>query len=300
MSSVIDALRGAQQPRLLHVPDYVSSTGEEACELAEMVGLDLDPWQRLVLQHGLGERPDGKWAAFEVGVEVPRQNGKGGILEARALAGLFLLGEGLIIHSAHEFATAEEALERMAMLLEGSEDLSRRVKTIKRSHGQEGVYLKNGQRLRYKTRTKGGGRGFSADCVILDEAMVIPEAMHGALMPTLSAGRILSLVHGFGGRSREDGARRRVRAVPGSCGPGDDPSSRILGGPPFDRPSDVPPSAARTRWCGLRRIRRSASGSRRSTLRRSSGQWIRGRSLSSVSASVIGRGSLTRTVRSSA
>jgi hypothetical protein len=48
----------------------------------------------------------------------------------------------------------------MAQIIEGCSDLSRRVKTIKRSHGQEGVYLSNGQRLRYKTRTKGGGRGF--------------------------------------------------------------------------------------------------------------------------------------------
>src|SRR5690606_27952937 len=120
-------------------------------------------------------------------LEVPRQNGKGGVLEARELAGLFLLGERLIVHSAHEFATAEEALERMVALIEGCPDLSRRVKAVKRSHGQEGIYLTNGQRLRYRTRTKGGGRGFTADCVILDEAMVLPEAFIGALMPTLSA-----------------------------------------------------------------------------------------------------------------
>jgi hypothetical protein len=55
------------------------------------------------------ERADGKWAAFEVGLNVARQNGKGSILEARELAGLFLLGERLIIHSAHEFATSLEA-----------------------------------------------------------------------------------------------------------------------------------------------------------------------------------------------
>ena len=40
------------------------------------------------------ERADGNWSAFEVGVNVPRQNGKGGIIEARELAGLFLLGSG--------------------------------------------------------------------------------------------------------------------------------------------------------------------------------------------------------------
>jgi phage terminase large subunit-like protein len=110
---------GAQRPRLLHVPEFVSSTGEEACELAAMAGLEMDPWQQFVLTNGLGEQPDGLWAAKEVGVEVPRQNGKGGILEARALAGLFLLGEKQIIHSAHEFATAEEALNRMEQLIDG-------------------------------------------------------------------------------------------------------------------------------------------------------------------------------------
>lgn len=155
--------------------------------MAAMAGIELDPWQQLVLTHGLGERVDGSWAAFEVGVQVARQNGKGGLLEARELAGLFLLGERLIVHSAHEFSTAEEALERMAVLLESCPDFDRRIKVIKRSHGQEGIYLKGGQRLRYRTRTKGGGRGLSADLVVLDEAMHIPEAMLNALFPTLSA-----------------------------------------------------------------------------------------------------------------
>jgi len=63
----------------------------------------LDDWQRFALDCALGERADGKWAAFEVGIVVPRQNGKGAILEARELAGLFLFDEQLILHSAHEF-----------------------------------------------------------------------------------------------------------------------------------------------------------------------------------------------------
>jgi hypothetical protein len=181
---------GAQRPRILHLPDFDSTSGHEAVALARSAGLEPDPWQEFVTINALGERPDGQWAAGEVGVEVPRQNGKGGILEIRELAGLFLLGEMLLIHSAHEFATAEEALERMIGLLESNSELWKRVKPrggIKRSHGQEGIYLKTGQRLRYRTRTKGGGRGWSADWVGLDEAMHIPEAMHGALMPTLSA-----------------------------------------------------------------------------------------------------------------
>jgi hypothetical protein len=152
-------------------------------------GLSLDAWQRFVLDGALGVRADGNWSAFEVGLVVSRQNGKGGILEARELLGLFELGERLIVHSAHQFDTSMEAFLRMEQLLEegGLIGELRPRGGISRSHGSEGFVLKDGRRLRYRTRTKGGGRGFSADCVVLDEAMILPEASHSALLPTLSA-----------------------------------------------------------------------------------------------------------------
>ncbi len=178
---------GLQTPRVCSVPPYVSSAGQEAVELAALAGLELDEWQAFVLERALGERSDGKWAAFEVGVVVSRQNGKGGILEARELAGLYLLGERLLIHSAHQFDTSLEAFRRLLFLIENSPDLERRVRRVSRSHGEEGIELKGGQRIRFRTRTKGGGRGFSGDCLILDEAMILPEAAHGALLPTLAA-----------------------------------------------------------------------------------------------------------------
>lgn len=140
-----------------------------------------------MLRASLGQREDGKWAAFEVGLVVSRQNGKGAILEARELAGLFLLRERLIIHSAHQFDTALEAFRRLLWLIEETPDLASQVKRVSRSHGEEGIELKTGERIRFRTRTKGGGRGFSADCLILDEAMVLPESGYGSLLPTLSA-----------------------------------------------------------------------------------------------------------------
>jgi hypothetical protein len=152
-----------------------------------MAGLELDPWQELVLEGMLGERADGSWAAFEVGLMVSRQNGKGAILEARELAGLFLLGERLIIHSAHEFPTSLEAFRRLKDLIQNTPALDRRVRRYTHSHGEEGIELKSGQRIRFRTRTKGGGRGFSCDCLIFDEAMILPETAQGAVLPTLSA-----------------------------------------------------------------------------------------------------------------
>lgn len=180
-------LLGAQVPRVRHVPDSVSSAGQEAIELAELAGLVLDPWQQSVLIDALGEREDGKWSAFEVGLVVPRQNGKGSILEARELAGLFLFGEKLLIHSAHEQATSSEHFRRLLQLIESVPDFDRRVLKAPKGKGAEAIELRGGQRILFKTRTGGGGRGLTGDFVALDEAMILPVATTGALVPTMAA-----------------------------------------------------------------------------------------------------------------
>ena len=179
---------GAQRPRILHLPDHVASQGQEAIELCEMAGLHLDPWQQFVLTNSLNTRLDGKLAAMLVGLCVGRQNGKGSIVEGRELAGLFLRKEErTIIHSAHQFDTSLEHFNRILYLIESTPDLDKQVKRVSRSHGEEGIELKDRSRIRFRTRNKGGGRGFTGDLLILDEAMVLAEAFFGALMPTLSA-----------------------------------------------------------------------------------------------------------------
>lgn len=179
---------GHQRPRILTVPGTaLSSSGQEAVELAEMAGLTLDPWQRYVLDEGLGEDPEGKWSAFEVCCNVPRQNGKGGIIEARELAGLFLLGEKLILHSAHELKTSMEAMRRIEMLLMSSDELRPQVLRVRRKGGEECIEMKSGARLRFIARSKGSGRGMTGDCNIMDEAMILGDEAMDALMFTMAA-----------------------------------------------------------------------------------------------------------------
>lgn len=191
MSVVVESepsvLLGRQRPGLLHLPPGTDEYAAIALELLGEWGFTLDAAQRFVIAGSLREMPDGRWAAKEVGFEEPRQNGKGETIEARECLGLFYFNERKLIHSAHEFATASEALDRMDDRISQNPQLKRLVRSVKRSHGEEGVYLKDGRSLRYKTRTKGGGRGFSADLLILDEAMYIAEAFLGALMPVISA-----------------------------------------------------------------------------------------------------------------
>src|SRR5271169_6221806 len=180
---------GNQPPRIEHVPPYEISMGVQAVYLAEMAGLVLDPWQERVLIASLGVRPDKRWAAFEVGLCVSRQNGTGARLEARELAGLFLLNERLIIHSAHLFDTSLEHFERIVGRIEETPQLAKRIARngISRGSGKEAVRLKTGQRLKFRARSAKGGRGWSADLVVFDEAMDCPESVIGAMMPTLSA-----------------------------------------------------------------------------------------------------------------
>lgn len=187
MTLQLDVRRGSQRPKLRSVPPRVSSSGQEAIEQAEAAGLILDPWQCFAVEDILGENADGSWAAFETALLVPRQNGKGGVIEATELFGLFVAGEQLILHSAHEFKTAQEAFRRVLALVTNTDDLRKKVKKITNAHGEEGIELLTGQRLRFVARSGGSGRGFSGDRIILDEAYALTAEQMAALLPTLSA-----------------------------------------------------------------------------------------------------------------
>jgi hypothetical protein len=195
---------GAQRPRVSHVPEYSSTTGDEAIELAELAGLKLDDWQQWILRAILGETPFGKWSARKVGLMVSRQNGKGALLEARELAGLFLLEEDMIVHTAHLFDTAATHFRRLTKRIEDTPELAERLAKpggILRGHGNESIQLaKNPEtgkapRLEVRTRTGAGGLGFSINCLVFDEAMIISDEMHQALLPTLSAQEDMQVIY---------------------------------------------------------------------------------------------------------
>ena len=196
-------LQGNQRPRLFTAPPHVTSAGEDVIDACAKAGLLLDDWQRWYLTQAMGERDgDGKWAAFSCCVICSRQNGKDVILEARQLAGLFYWGETLIIHTAHLFATAQEAYLRILGLIEGCPDFDAKVARTPASHGEEGIELlptatvitgprgnqitrSRTARLRFLARNKGAGRGFTGDCVIYNEAMYLAADGVAASMPTM-------------------------------------------------------------------------------------------------------------------
>lgn len=192
-------LRGALKPRVEHHPEYVFSYGAEAAELMKRAGRPLDAWQVDAVTLMTAVRGDGKWACFECCEWVSRQNGKGAILEARALAGFLLLGEELIMWSAHEYKTAMEAFRRVKAIVRA---LGIKVKEnddnlwlvdgilvkFQNTNGEEALErLDTGARIKFIARSAGSGRGFSGDLNIIDEAFAYTAEQHAALLYTVSA-----------------------------------------------------------------------------------------------------------------
>lgn len=161
-------------------------------------GQTMDSWQADSLDVMLGQGADGKWSCFEYVEWVSRQNGKGALGEARVFAGLFLLGDRLQMWSAHEYKTAMEAFQRIITLLKviGRQlndagtlyDVGGIRIKVSNTNGEESLErLDTRQRIKFVARSKGSGRGFSADVNIIDEAFAYTNVMHEALLPTLSA-----------------------------------------------------------------------------------------------------------------
>jgi len=184
------ALLGEQAPpRVLYAPSARANSWEDVSDLSASLGLTLDPWQELALRAGLGERSGGIWAAHQVGVSAPRQNGKSQLIVARALAGALLFGERMIVVSAHQQDTARETFAKFVEQIEANPALESRIARngIMNALNREAIKFKNGATVKFKARTGAGGRGFSSDCLFLDEAQMLGARAWASINSTMSA-----------------------------------------------------------------------------------------------------------------
>lgn len=191
------ALLGEAPPRVLVAPGGVKANSwEDVADLSARAGVVLDEWQELILKTAMGERRDNTWAAKRVGVTVPRQNGKSQLLVSRALAGALLFGEKKIVISAHQQDTAREAFNKLVEILEadGNGWLMDRVKGdgarktgIMNAINRESVKFKNGATIQFKARSGAAGKGFSSDCLMLDEAQILGQRAWVSINSTMSA-----------------------------------------------------------------------------------------------------------------
>lgn len=201
-------------PRVRRVPAGGRDTGlaEQAIGLASGYGLVPDPWQAAVVTDWLRVGRGGLYAAMTCGLAVPRQNGKNGIIEVRELHGMVALGEKFL-HSAHEVKTARKAFKRLKYFFgEKANDpnarfpeLNRLVREVRSTNGQEAIVLHASDcahheelgrcdcneldcaSVEFVARSKGSGRGFTVDVLVLDEAQALTEDELEAMLSTISS-----------------------------------------------------------------------------------------------------------------
>ena len=183
------ALLGEQAPPRVNVspPPTRANAWEDVADLSRSFGVTLDAWQELILQSAMGERSDGTWAAKQVGISAPRQNGKSQLIVARALAGALLFGEKKIIISAHGQDTARETFNKFLEMRDESPALDERIAGVMSAINREHIKFKNGAMIQFKARTVSGSRGFSSDCLLLDEAQILGMPAWVSINSTMSA-----------------------------------------------------------------------------------------------------------------
>ena len=169
-----EELVGCEVPRLFTPParDLTPETsrGFECIEFAEQVlGLDLMPWQKWVLTHGLELADDGSFRFRTLLVITSRQAGKSTLLQVIALWRMYVDGAGLVLGSAQNLMLAEETWQGAVDLAESVPDLAAEVAQVSRTNGDKYLRLKGGERYKVTAATRSGSRGLSSDLVLLDE-----------------------------------------------------------------------------------------------------------------------------------
>lgn len=180
-----ERLQGSQEPSVRIAPEYDYSDGPDAELILRSGGLILDPWQAEIIFDWMAISPLGKWICKTCGGSVPRQNGKTGLLEGRAEAGMMMYNEQ-VIYTAHLQKTATETFEEMASFFD-TPKLRKHIKDIKTALGREQIILNSGARVKYLARTRNGGRGQHGDLLIFDEAQELSVEAQASFIPAISA-----------------------------------------------------------------------------------------------------------------
>ena len=185
-SSAKELILGNQEPSVRISPEYLETDGGDAEKLLEVGKFYLDPWQSDVLSDWMAWK-NGGWASRTCGGSVPRQNGKTGLIQVRASAGMILYNERAI-YTAHLQKTSTETFEEMASFFDGPK-IRRYVKDIKTALGREQIILKSGAKIKFLARTRNGGRGQHGDLLIFDEAQELDASSQASFIPAISASR---------------------------------------------------------------------------------------------------------------
>lgn len=181
---------GRQTPTYEIVGKYAYTDGEQATALAsEFWDAPLE-WQQHFLDVMLARDKRDKYAFKTVGLSLARQNGKSWSVRARCFYGLIADGEK-ILYTCQHGDTADGMFKELSAPFEDeeNEDLNDLLDAVRKTNGQQAIYLKNGGYIRFTTRTNNLARGKSYDVVIYDEAQELTREQQDASRFVTSASK---------------------------------------------------------------------------------------------------------------
>lgn len=185
-------MQARQEPTYsANLPASLDGDGEDAIALASAFFGEPMPWQSLVLKVMLSRDEHDKYTASVFALSVPRQNGKSWDVRARCFYGLVCSGEKILFTCQHG-DTADEMFKDLSAVFEDEDnaELHALLKAVRKTNGQQAIYLNNGGYIRFTTRTNSLARGKTYDVLIYDEAQELTVAQQAASLPTISAGTL--------------------------------------------------------------------------------------------------------------
>lgn len=181
---------GRQEPTFEVVGKYAYTDGEQAAALASEFWDEPLKWQQHFLDVMLARNKWDKYVFKTVGLSLSRQNGKSWSVRARCFYGLIADGEK-ILYTCQHGDTADGMFKELSAPFEDeeNEDLNDLLDTVRKTNGQQAIYLKNGGMIRFTTRTNNLARGKSYDVVIYDEAQELTREQQDASRFVTSASK---------------------------------------------------------------------------------------------------------------
>lgn len=181
------SLVGHAKPRLAP-PVPARSAWKDLRDTAAEMGITFMPWQETAARYLTAKGPDGQLLYREVAIVVARQNGKTTLMKPLIVQAL--RAGKRILHIAQSRELPRNMFGIIADTMADTPDLfpKRRGRTIwpRYGSGQEEISLLNGGWYRIAAAIRGGGRGWSADIVIIDELREMDShEVIGMVDPTL-------------------------------------------------------------------------------------------------------------------
>ncbi|KAB8289319.1 terminase [Bifidobacterium ramosum] len=171
------------------IPDGIVSTAEPALyAFVRSLGFDLDDWQRDINRLLLAKRADGKWAARNGDISIPRQAGKTYDIGFIPFQRCIQQPRFTAIWTTHHFSVTHDTFLTMRDEIVYNDLMLPYIDPVKGVHsaaGQERFEFRNGSTLAFKARENGAIRGFKkVGLIVLDEAQQLSDSALAAVLPT--------------------------------------------------------------------------------------------------------------------